>query len=101
MSTLKKAMMGQSSRCYKPSFVEIGPPVPEKILKGFYHILAWWPSWPCDLDAANTFLSPIRKIEDKLMGSYLKSTHIAYKRDPYESSHAKALILYHLVVYDR
>ena len=77
MSTLKKAMMGQSSRCYKPSFIEIGSPVPEKILKGFYHIWAWWPSRPCDLDAANTFLSPIRKIEYELMGSYLKSTHIA------------------------
>ena len=29
-------MMGLSPRCYIPSFVEIGPPVPEKkILKGF------------------------------------------------------------------
>ena len=34
-----------------PSFVEIGPLVPEKkILEGFYHIWAWWPSWSGDLD---------------------------------------------------
>ena len=42
-------MMGWSSGCYIPSFVEIGPPVPEKkILTGFYHIGAWRPSWSCD-----------------------------------------------------
>ena len=28
-------MMGWSSRYYIPSFVEIGPPVPEKIFEGF------------------------------------------------------------------
>ena len=28
-------MMGWSPRCYKPSFVEIDLPVPEKIFKGF------------------------------------------------------------------
>ena len=28
--------------------MEIGPPVPEKIFEGFYHILAWWPSLSCD-----------------------------------------------------
>ena len=28
-------MMGWSPRCYIPSFVEIGLPVPEKIFKGF------------------------------------------------------------------
>ena len=41
-------MMGWSPQCYIPSFVEIGLPVPEKILKGFYHIWAWRPSWSCD-----------------------------------------------------
>ena len=52
-------MMGWSPRCYIPSFVKIGPPVPEKkILKGFYHIWAWRPSWSCDPDAANNFRSP-------------------------------------------
>ena len=41
-------------RCYVPTFVEIGLPVPEKrFLKGFYHIWAWWPSWSCDPHAAN------------------------------------------------
>ena len=46
-------MMGCSPRSYIPSFVEIGPPVPEKkILKGFYHIWAW-PSWSGDPHAAN------------------------------------------------
>ena len=34
-----------------PSFVEIGPLVPEeKIFKSFYHIWAWRPSWSCDVD---------------------------------------------------
>ena len=41
-------MMGWSPGCYIPSFVEIGLQVPEKILKGFYRIWAWWPSWSCD-----------------------------------------------------
>ena len=31
-------MMGWSPRCYIPSFVEIGPPVPEKIFEGFFPI---------------------------------------------------------------
>ena len=43
--------MGWSLRCHIPSFVEIGPPVPEKkIFKGFEHFWAWRPSWSCDLD---------------------------------------------------
>ena len=36
-----------------PSFVEIGPPVLEKIFEGFLPymgMLAWWSSWSCDLD---------------------------------------------------
>ena len=41
-------MMGWTPRCYIPSLVEIGPPLPEKIFKGFYHIWAWPPSWSCD-----------------------------------------------------
>ena len=39
--------MGWSPQYYIPSFVEIGPPVPE-IFEGFYHIWAWRPSWSCD-----------------------------------------------------
>ena len=31
-------MMGWSPQYYIPSFVEIGPPVPEKILEGFFII---------------------------------------------------------------
>ena len=31
-------MMGWSPQCYIPSFVEIGPPVKEKILDMFYHM---------------------------------------------------------------
>ena len=43
-----------------PSFVEISPPVLEKkILKGFYHIWAWWPSWSCDLDFLYTHWFPL------------------------------------------
>ena len=30
MSSFEQTMMGRSPRCYIPSFVEIGPPVPEK-----------------------------------------------------------------------
>ena len=41
-------------------FLEIGPPVPE-IFEGFYHILAWRPSWSCDPDAANKLLFPLPK----------------------------------------
>ena len=40
-------MMGRRPQSYIPSFVEIGPLVPEKILKGFYNIWTWWPSWSC------------------------------------------------------
>ena len=35
MSPFERTMMGWSPRCYIPSFLEIGPPVPEKIFKGF------------------------------------------------------------------
>ena len=31
-------MMGWSPRCYIPSFVEIGLPVPEKIFEGFFFL---------------------------------------------------------------
>ena len=61
-SLFEQTMVGWSPRCYIPSFVKIGPPVPEKkILKGFYHILAWRPSWSCDLDAANKISFPLPK----------------------------------------
>ena len=43
-------------------FRENGLPVLEKkILKGFYHIWAWRPSWSCDSDAANKILFPLPK----------------------------------------
>ena len=55
-------MMDWCPRCYIPSFVEIGPPVLEKkILKGFYHIWVWRPSWSCDPDAANKLSFPLPK----------------------------------------
>ena len=42
-----------------PKFVEIGPPVQEKkILKYFYHIWAWRPSWSCDLNFLYTHWFP-------------------------------------------
>ena len=54
--------MNRNPRCFIPSFVEIGTPVPEKkILKGFYHIWAWRSSWSCDPDAANKLLFPLPK----------------------------------------
>ena len=34
------------------------PPVLDKILKGFYHIWAWRPSWSCDPDVANKLSFP-------------------------------------------
>ena len=52
-------MMGRSLHCYIPSFVEIGPSVPEKKnFEGFYHIWAWRPSWSCDQDHFNKFSFP-------------------------------------------
>ena len=49
-SPFMQLMMGPRPRCYIPSFMQIGPAVPEKIFEGFYHIWAWRPSWSCDLD---------------------------------------------------
>ena len=37
-SSFEQTMMGLSPGCYIPSFVEIGPPVPEKIFEGFFSI---------------------------------------------------------------
>ena len=55
-------MMGQNLQCYIPSFIEIGPPVPEKkIFYGFYHIWAWRPSWSCDLDHLYNLSFPLPK----------------------------------------
>ena len=55
-------MMGWSPGCYIPSLVEIGLPVPEKkILKGFYHIWAWRPSWSCDKHHVIRFAFPFIK----------------------------------------
>ena len=52
-------MMGRSPRCYIPNFVKIGQPVLEKkVLKGFYHIWAWRPSWSCDQEHVNRFSFP-------------------------------------------
>ena len=36
------------------SFKDIGPLVP---VSHFYHIWVWWPSWSCDLDHFNIYLS--------------------------------------------
>ena len=33
----------------------------EDLLKGFYHIWAWRPSWSCDPDAANKISFPLPK----------------------------------------
>ena len=30
-------------------------------LLGFYHMLAWWPSWSCDLDHLYKFVSPFTR----------------------------------------
>ena len=60
--------MGWNLQCYIPSFFEIGPPVPEKkILKGFYHIGAWRPSWSCDKHHVIRFSFPCtRKLSYKV-----------------------------------
>ena len=45
-----------------PSFKIIGLLVLEKkIFKGFYHIWAWRPSWPCDLDHLYKLSFPLPK----------------------------------------
>ena len=33
----------------------------KEMLKGFYHIWAWRPSWSCDLDATNKLSFPLPK----------------------------------------
>ena len=33
----------------------------EDLLKGFYHIWAWRPSWSCDQNIANKISMPLRK----------------------------------------
>ena len=39
MSSFEQLMIGLSPQCYIPSFVEIGPPVPEKnIFEGFFTV---------------------------------------------------------------
>ena len=49
-------MMGWSLRCYIPSFVEIGPPVPEKkIFEGSLPYMVMGPSWSCDQLHVNKF----------------------------------------------
>ena len=54
--------MSRSPQCQIPSFVEIGPPVPEKkIFKGFEHFWAWRPSWSCDLDHLYKLSFPLPK----------------------------------------
>ena len=58
-SSFEQTMMGRSHKCYIQSFVEIGPPVHEKIFEGFYHIWAWW---SCDPDAANKLSFPLPKM---------------------------------------
>ena len=58
---LNKLGWAGSPRSYMPSFVEIRPPVPEKIFKGFYHIWAWQPSRSCDPGAVNKLSSPLPK----------------------------------------
>ena len=40
--------MGSSLLCYISNFVEKGPLVPRKILKGFHHTWTWRPSWSFD-----------------------------------------------------
>ena len=56
MSSFDQTMMGSSPRCYIPSFVEIGPLVPEKKnLKVFYHIWVLRPSWSCDRHHVKNF----------------------------------------------
>ena len=46
-SSFGQTMMGLGPQCYIPKFMEIGPLVPEKIFKGFYHIWVWQISWSC------------------------------------------------------
>ena len=42
MSSFEQTMMGSSSQCCIPSFLEISPPVPEKkILEGFFFTKYW------------------------------------------------------------
>ena len=52
MSSFEQTMMGRSPGCHIPSFVEIGPPVPEKKVFTIYGR---------DQDAANKISFPLAK----------------------------------------
>ena len=47
-------MIRRIPQCYIPSFVKIGPLVPEKIFEGFLPYMRW-PSWSCDQHHVNKF----------------------------------------------
>ena len=54
-----------------------------RVLKGFYHIWAWWPSWSCDLDYLYTHWFPLsidashklEKTEKKIYENVNRQTH--------------------------
>ena len=61
-------MMGRSHQCYIPSFVEIGPPVPErKIFEGFLPYMVLYRKFPIEKPKLPSFVEigppvPERKI---------------------------------------
>ena len=49
--------------CYTTAKSQLSSSFPtlHNLLLGFYHMLAWWPSWSCDPDHLYNFVSPFTR----------------------------------------
>ena len=49
--------------CYTTAKSQLSSSFPtlHNLLLGFYNMLAWWPSWSCDLDHLYNFVSPFTR----------------------------------------
>ena len=54
----EQTMLAFYSECCITSLKASGPLAPQKNLKGFYSMWAWWSSWSCDQDPANKLSFP-------------------------------------------
>ena len=60
------------------------------ILKGFYHISAWWPSWSCDLDYllhVNSLFLYMINIDLALIGKAVSKKMYEYYANVYAYCH--------------
>ena len=72
--------MGRRPRCYIPSYMEFGLPVPEKIFEGFLPYMghwAWRPSWSCDQHHVKIYLKHF--IQNLVQNSTVVSEKIRFE----------------------